>query len=132
MNREGMDDDEFDHDDEDEDFAPESESRSPLPFSDEVLRLVQQIKSTRTKSERMGLMAELALTFAEEHDETDESATDLYHDFIDEYRQAQVSYQQAALRLARLAVQCVDVVLDENQTSIEEVIEKRRLAKVIN
>lgn len=131
MNREGMDDD-FDPDDEDEDLAPESSDSSPLPFSDEVLRLVQQIKTTRPKSERMNLMAELALIFADEHDETDEAASDIYHDFIDEYRQAQVSYQQAALRLARLAVQCVDAVLEESQTSIDEIIEKRRVPKVIN
>lgn len=91
------------------------------PYSKAVLRLCQRIKDCKSREERTQLMVQLAKRFHQEHDATDTILNDQYHDFFEEYERAQLQFQQAALRLARLALSEVDETFDANDLTIDEV-----------
>lgn len=92
-----------------------------LPWSKETLALVHKIQQAKTKEERGNLMVTLANRVVAENDPTDESATDDYHAVIEEFEQARLRYQQAALRVARLTVDLVQQYASANDTTVEDV-----------
>lgn len=90
-------------------------------ISDEMLRLFHRATEARTREERTEALLELAERFSTEHDETDFTATDDWHAYIEEYIRAKLAFRQAALRLGRLAVNTLEVHFEENDISSEEV-----------
>lgn len=117
---------------EDVDNSEEESSDEERPFSDGVLTLAQLVQRAGTKDERNFYMQQLAAQFADDHDETDASATDTYHAYIDDFRQAQLQMHQASLRLARLSMQCIDTYMQANQTSLDAVVGQLKSAKPLN
>jgi hypothetical protein len=84
------------------------------PYSDAILRLVSQIKEAKTSEERANMMMVLASQFTNEHDATDAGLDEIYHEFFEEYQEARLRFQQAAIRLGRLAMHEVQGYFDEN------------------
>lgn len=90
------------------------------PFSNETLVLYQRLQRCTSKEERTGLMLELAAQFVGEHDPSDSTATDDYHKYFEEYDKARMAYTQAAMKIGRLASECVKTYLATTETTIEE------------
>lgn len=85
------------------------ESPVPMaPYSPALLRLYVKVQQAKTREERSCLMAALAALFFREHDITDAVLNDGYHDYFEEYDRTRLKFQQAAVRLARLAVHEID------------------------
>jgi len=105
-----------------------------LPWTEGTLALVHKIQQAKTKEERGNLMVALANRIATENDSTDETATDDYHDVIDDFCQARLRYQQSALRVARLTVDLVQRYADAKDTTVEKVTEQigARTTSVLN
>ena len=89
------------------------------PISPEVLRLYQKIRRVRSQDERKRLMLELAAAFVADHDPTDDTATDTFHAYMEDYEEARLRFQQAALRVARLALDCIDTYESVNDVTID-------------
>ena len=107
-----------------------SDSKAPPvkpPYSDAILRFVAQIKEAGSPEERANLMMGLASQFASEHDLTDSGLDDNYHSFFDEYQECRMHFQQAALRLGRLALHEVQGYFDANNLPLPTAT-KRTLA----
>jgi hypothetical protein len=90
------------------------------PYSKAVLHLCQRIQSAESTPERTELMLQLAGHFHRDHDTTDAQLNDDYHDFFEEYERARLKYQQAAMRLARLAMSEVKEACDRNEMTLTE------------
>lgn len=87
--------------------------REDLPFSKRLLDMHREF-SGATRERKLELAQELAALFASEHDATDYSATDDYHQYFEEYFQAKLRYEQESLRLARLAANLISVLLEKS------------------
>jgi hypothetical protein len=98
-------------------------------YSNAVLHLCQRIKDAKTPGERAELMLQLANRFYKEHDPTDAKLNDDYHEFFEDYEQARMNFQQAALRLARLAMSEVDEAFETSDVSLDDV---RHVGKTVN
>jgi len=85
-----------------------------------ALVLFQRLQQATTKEERTRLTRALALQFVADHDETDSSATDDYHIYFEEFAKAKLAYEQAILRVGRLASECINQYLATENTTIEE------------
>lgn len=108
----------------DDNTGLDSVGAGELPVSPRVLALYKQIRQTQSKAERAQLMMELAAIFAAEHDPTDDTATDDFHGYLEEYEQAKLRFQQAGLRVARLAMDCIDTYAESTGRPIEEVVNR--------
>lgn len=95
-------------------------SLTPAPYSKATLHLCRQIEEAKSKEERAQLMLQLAARFHQEHDPTDAELNDHYHSFFEEYEHARMSFQQAAFRLARLAMSEVQGAFETGRLSPEE------------
>ncbi len=93
-----------------------------LPFSIEVLALYRRVEQATSKKERIQHMLEFAAVFAnQEHDPSDASATDSYHMYFEEYAKAKLEFEQKALRIGRLAADCITQYLASHPGTTEEV-----------
>ena len=93
-----------------------------LPFSQETLALYRRVQQVCCPNHKKQLLMDLAAQFAKEHDSSDETASDDYHVYFEEYEKARLAYKQAALRVGRLAVGCIDTFLESNpSTTVEEI-----------
>lgn len=101
--------------------APLDDDREGPAFSKHLLTLYQQMQAARCREEREKAMMEFAAAYAAEHDHTDASASDVYHDYIESYERAQLAFKQNGMRLARMAAECVTRYLQENEMSLEDV-----------
>jgi hypothetical protein len=88
------------------------------PYSDTLLRLVSQIQEAKTHDERANLMMNLASQFLNEHDFTDAELEDVYHNYFEEYQEARLRFQQAALRVGRLALHEIQGYCDQNSVTL--------------
>lgn len=84
------------------------------PYSPKILRLVAQIQEAPSPNDRANLLMALAAQFNEEHDPTDPNLEDGYHFYFEDYHNRRTKFQQAALRLGRLALHEVQGYLNEN------------------
>lgn len=91
-----------------------------LPFPDRVLSIYRQLSETTDPNERYMLSRELAEIFAEDHDPTDPELTDGYHQYFEEFDQAKLEYDQAALKVARLAFQVIEQYLVHKGLTTED------------
>lgn len=73
-------------------------------YSPAFLRLFVKVKQAETREQRGNLMTALATQFCREHDITDPKLNDGYHDYFEEFERTRLKFQQAAIRLARLAM----------------------------
>lgn len=93
-----------------------------LPFSVEVLALYHRVERATSKEERVQCMLEFAAAFAsQEHDPSDTSATDSYHVYFEEYAKAKLEFEQKALRIGRLAADCIAQYLSSHPGTTEGV-----------
>lgn len=92
-----------------------------LPFSHETLVLFQRLQRTTAKEERIQLTLELASRFAAEYDPSDSTATDDVHGYFDELAKTKLAYEQSAMRVGRLAADCIGQFLAASNVTIEEV-----------
>lgn len=90
-------------------------------FSANLLNHFRRIQTAATKEERTQLMLEFADSFAIEHDESDYSANDNFHQYIEEYETAKLAYMQSAMRLARMGMDLIDTLQDENNLEADPV-----------
>ncbi len=88
--------------------------------SEKLLDLYRQVQKAKTKEERRRLMTLLGEQFAAEHDDSDETATDDVHGYFEALAQAKLAYEQAALRVGRLAADCVSTFLKEREVPAAE------------
>jgi len=107
----------------------ENDPKSPptAPYSSAFLRLYVKVRQAKTREERGNLMTALASQFHREHDITDEKLNDGYHDYFEEFEEARLKFQQAAIRLARLAMHEVEesgVVVEESAVAGHQVKDK--------
>lgn len=92
--------------------APLDENEAP--FSENLLQLYRQVQTARTREERQQAMMAFANAVSQEHDPTDHSASEVYHDYIEAFDKAQMEFHQHGMRLARMAVDCMDHYFAEN------------------
>jgi hypothetical protein len=92
-----------------------------MPYSDNLLRLVTKMRSTVNPEEKANLMLTLASLFLSEHDFADEDITDDYHAYFEEYQAARLRFQQAAFRVARLALQEIQSYQNETTDPVNKV-----------
>jgi len=88
------------------------------PYSDTLLRLVSQIQEAKTHDEKANLMMSLAAQFLSEHDFTDAELEDTYHAYFEEYQDARLRFQQAAIRVGRLALHEIQGYCDQNSMAL--------------
>ena len=79
-----------------------------LPFPPRLVSLFRQLTDSTDASERYLLSREMAEVFAETHDPTDHGLTDDYHQYFEEFDKAKLAYDQAALKVARVATQVIE------------------------
>jgi len=77
---------------------------SKTQYSPAFLQLYVKVKQAKNSQERGNLMTALASQFCREHDITDSGLNDGYHDYFEEFERARLKFQQASVRLARLAM----------------------------
>lgn len=94
------------------------------PYSDMVLSLVARIREANSSEERANLMMNLAAQFTSEHDPTDEMIDEELHDYVEEYQQARMRFQQSALRVGRLAMNEVQGYFAENGVPLPTVVKR--------
>lgn len=87
--------------------------------SEKLLTLFQQVQQAKSKEERRRLMVLLGEQFASEHDDSDETATDDVHGYFEEHARAKLAYEQATLRIGRLAADCIQAFLSEDAKETE-------------
>lgn len=68
---------------------------------EKVMALYQKLSEATDEKERRQLMIELAVTFADESDDTDLSISDDVVDMVHEVAHARIEFQRSALRLGR-------------------------------
>ena len=102
------------------DQREQDEIQDELPFSHETLTVFQRVQQATSREERAKLMLELGARFAEDHDVSDSSATDDVHGYFEKLAQAKLAYEQAALRVGRLANECIQQYLVASNLTIEE------------
>ena len=78
------------------------------PFSPEVMDQYLSFTHAATAEKRTVAAMQLAESFYDNHDLTDMNASEGYHDFFEKYEQARLDYQQASLKLSRLAVRIIE------------------------
>jgi hypothetical protein len=91
------------------------------PYSDTLLRLVAQIQEAKTLDDRANLMMSLAAQFLNEHDFTEAELEDGYHAYFEEYQEARLHFQQAAIRVGRLALHEIEGYCDQNSITLPRV-----------
>lgn len=91
-----------------------------LPFSQTTLDLFRQVQNAKTKEDRKRLIMELGEQFASEYDPSDESATDDYHNYFDEFVQAKLVYDQARMRVGRLAAHLITEIQKPGEAQVTE------------
>ena len=101
----------------------DNDPRNPVPYSEATLALVAQIREARTSGERASLVMSLASQFASEHDPTDDYMNNEYHECFDEYHRMRLKFQQAALKVGRLAMQEVESYFEENNLPMPTAVE---------
>ena len=84
------------------------------PFSDKTLQIVTRIHEATSPEERSNLFMALAAQFQQDHDLTDAGVDDMYHEYFEDYQRCRLEFQQAALRLGRLALNEVESVHKAN------------------
>jgi len=99
------------------------------PYSKATLHLCRQIDGAKSREERAQLLLQLASRFHQEHDPTDAELNDQYHSFFEEYEHARMAFQQAAFRLARLALSEVNGAFESGRLTHEESVE---VGKAVN
>lgn len=109
------------------DDSGKTEKGAPLdenevPFSENMLRLYRQVQTARTREERQQAMMAFAGAVSQEHDPTDHSASEVYHDYIEAFDKAQLEFHQQGMRLARMATDCMDQYFVESEATLEEVL----------
>lgn len=87
--------------------------------SEKLLALFNEVRQAKTKEERRRLMVLLGEQFAAEHDDADETATDDVHKYFEDYAKARLAYEQAVMRIGRLAADCVQSYLAANGAAEE-------------
>lgn len=87
--------------------------------SEKLLALFNEVRQAKTKEERRRLMVLLGEQFAAEHDDADETATDDIHKYFEDYAKARLAYEQAVMRIGRLAADCVQSYLTANGVADE-------------
>lgn len=95
-------------------MAEDKPTPTKSPFSEKMLRIVAKVRETESPEERANLLMALAAVFAQEHDPTDEDVDDMYHNFFEEYQRSRLEFQQAAIRLGRLAMSEVSMHLQKH------------------
>lgn len=96
---------------------PDSDSPKS-PYSEVLLRLVSQIQEAKSPDEKANLMMALASQFLNEHDFTNYELDDNYHAYFEEYQQSRIQFQQAAIRVGRLALHEIQGYCDQNNIPI--------------
>lgn len=94
-----------------------------VPFSENLMRLYRQVQTARTREERQQAMMAFASAVSQEHDHTDHSASEVYHDYIEAYDKAQLEFVQQGMRLARMAADCMERYFSENEVSVDEALD---------
>lgn len=92
-----------------------------LPFSQTVVKLYQDFVNSSSQEERVRLASQIAEAYAAEHDRTDPSASEDYHQYFEEYEEARAKLDQAGLKLARLAVHVIGEFLSHHRVDIDTV-----------
>jgi len=94
------------------------------PYSNMILSLVARIREANSSEERANLMMNLAAQFTHEHDPTDEMLDEELHEYIEEYQQARMRFQQAAMLVGRLAMNEVQGYFAENNVPLPTVVKR--------
>lgn len=81
-------------------------------FPPKVFILAQQLQTEESQEEREKLLIELAEEAAQTYDPTDAALADDYHQFFEDFIEAQTQYFQAAFRLGRLVSQTSGMIQD--------------------
>lgn len=85
--------------------------------------LYRKVQKATNPDQRAEAMMALASQFAAEHDLLDHEITDDFHEYVEDYVRKRMEFQQASLRLARVAMQVIEqceaegAVLPEAPTS---------------
>lgn len=106
----------------DEKTNPPMASASEAPSAD-VLTTFKRLMTATSKAERKQLTIELALKFMSEHDPSDFQTEEAYHESFDDLIQARLAYEQAALRVGRLAAHCIQLYLSSSELTLEQAMQ---------
>lgn len=91
-----------------------------LPFPPRLVSLYRQLEESTDPEERYMLSREMAEIFSADHDPTDHQLTDSYHEYFEEFDKAKLAYDQAALKVARVATQVIDQYLVSKNMSTDD------------
>ena len=99
---------------------------SELPFSSKALALFQEFSQCQSKEDRRRILIELGSQMASEHDDSDPSASDIVHEYFEEYAQAKLAFEQASLRVGRLSVTCIADFLSNHEAEEDDDVSENR------
>ena len=102
--------------------CPDCGEEHSQSVSNRMLRLFQQYKETDDPFTKAGIANEIAEVALHEHDFTDFSLNEEYHKFYEDFQRARNKYDEASLKLARLALNVIENYLEVNGTTVEAAI----------
>lgn len=75
-----------------------------LNISPPMLNLFVKYHRCKTVRERHDVCLQIAQQFSAEYDSTEQDATEEWHAFFEAYARAEMAFEQAAIKLSRLAI----------------------------
>lgn len=106
-----------------QDEAVDTEGRETpdLNISPPMLSLFVKYHRCKTVRERHAVCLQIAQQFAAEYDATEQDATEEWHAFFESYAKAELKFEQAAIKLSRLAIHHISEEAGRRSLSIEDV-----------
>lgn len=92
-----------------------------LPFSPLLIDLYKQWQNS-SREERTQLSLELAATFCVEHDPTDTTLSEEYHEVFEVFLESQLRFEAEAMRLSRIAERRITEYLKEHNIDLDKVV----------
>lgn len=104
-----------------EDDGPEGRETPDLNISPPMLSLFVRYHRCKTVRERHEACLQIAQQFSLEYDSTEQDATEEWHAFFEAYAKAELAFEQAAIKLSRLAIHHITEEVTRRDMSIADV-----------
>jgi len=102
--------------------CPDCGGKHSQSVSNRMLKLFQQYKETDDPFDKAGIANEIAEVALHEHDFTDFALNEGYHKYYEDFQQARNKYDEASLKLARLALNVIEGYLEVHEMTVEAAI----------